>query len=66
MDFTRLLNMLLRMFMNKAIHHGIDYAARRGKREADLTPEERAQAQQARDLAKRARKVARITGRLGR
>ena len=70
MDLNRLLQQLMNMFLrravNKGINMGVDYAARRGKAPAEMTPEERAQAKSARDLAKRARQVSRITRRLGR
>ena len=41
MDVNGLFRMLTRMFLNKAINAGIDYAARRGKPKAEMTPEER-------------------------
>ncbi|QUS36884.1 hypothetical protein GR316_04565 [Falsirhodobacter algicola] len=56
--------MIMRMFMMKVMTKGIDYAARRGKDPATMTAEERAQAQSARGMAKRAQKIARITRRM--
>ena len=68
MDLNRLFQMLMRMFMNKAVNKGIrsatDYAARRGKSPAEMTPEEREQARKAKDLADKARKTARLGRRL--
>lgn len=70
MDLNRLLNMVLRIFVRKGvnwgINKGVDYAARRGKPSGQMTQTDHAQARSARDLAKRARKAARITRRLGR
>lgn len=66
MDLNGLLRMLARMFMGKAINAGIDYAARRGKPEAEMTPEEREQAKKARDMAARAKEIQKATRRLWR
>lgn len=66
MDLNGLFNMLARMFVRSAVDAGVDYAARRGKPEADMTPEEREQTKTARDLAQRAREVSRVTRRLWR
>jgi hypothetical protein len=66
MDLNGLVRMLTRMFMGKAINAGIDYAARRGKPEAEMTPEEREQAQKARDMAARAKEIQKVTRRLWR
>lgn len=66
MDLNGLVRMLTRMFMGKAINAGIDFAARRGKPEAELTPEEREQAQKARDMAARAKEIQKVTRRLWR
>jgi hypothetical protein len=68
MDWSRLLNgvlnQLLRRFLGRTINTGIDYAARRGKDVADMTPDEREQARSAKQLAQRARKISRLTRRL--
>lgn len=68
MDWSRLLNgvlnQLLRRFLGRAINTGIDYAARRGKDMADMTPDEREQARSTKQLAQRARKISRLTRRL--
>lgn len=68
MDLNRLIRMLFNMFMRKAMNKGIrtatDYASRRGKSEAEMTPEERAQARKMRDLADKAKKAARLGRRL--
>lgn len=66
MDLNGLFNMLTKMFLRSAVDAGVDYAARRGKPEAEMTPEERAQAKKARELAQRAREVTKVTRRLWR
>ncbi|MFP5478302.1 MAG: hypothetical protein ACLGIE_01245 [Alphaproteobacteria bacterium] len=60
MDWNRLINQLTRMFLRKAVNKGIDMAARRGKADADLTPEERKRAQSAKQMADKAQKAARL------
>lgn len=52
MNMNRLINMGLRLLMRK----GTDLAANRGKRPADMTPQERKQAQDARQTAQKARR----------
>ena len=64
MDLNRILNMLTRMVMNKAMKKGIDYAARRGKDPATMTPAEKEAARKARDLAEKAQKLSRLGRRL--
>jgi hypothetical protein len=66
MDLNGLFNMLTKMFIRHAVDAGVDYAARRGKPEAEMTPEEREQAKRARDLAGRAKEVQKVTRRLWR
>lgn len=66
MDIGRALQMLLRMMLRPMINLGINYLARRGKPEAEMTPDERLQAGKARELAKRAEQAARLARRLGR
>ena len=66
MDLNGLFNMLAKMVFRGAVDAGVDYAARRGKPEAEMTPEERAQAKRARDLAGRAKEVQKLTRRLWR
>jgi len=70
MNLNSIINKIVNMFVRKAVNHGIDkgigYAARKGKSEAQMTPMERTQAQKGREMAKRARKAASITRRLGR
>jgi len=65
-QIIRLLMRLFRPLLNRGLTKGIDLAARRGKPEAELTPEERAQAKGATDLTKRARQMARFGRRIGR
>lgn len=66
MDLNGLFNMLAKMFVRSAVDAGVDYAARKGKPEAELTPEEREQAKRARDLAVRAKEIQKATRRLWR
>ena len=57
-------NLLIRKAVNKGVDMGIDYASRRGKPVADMTPEDHAQAQSGKTMAKRAKQAARLTRRL--
>ncbi len=66
MDLNGLFNMLAKMFVRSAVDAGVDYAARRGKPEEELTPEEREQAKRARDMAARAKEIQKATRRLWR
>ncbi len=66
MDLNRLLQMLVRTFIKTAVDTGIDHAARKGKPEADMTPAEREEARRARELAARAKEVAKVTRRMWR
>ncbi len=63
MDMNRLISMLTRMFIRSAVKTGVDYAARKGKPEAELTPEERKQAQSAKAMADKAQKASRLARR---
>jgi hypothetical protein len=69
MDLTKLIGMvvntLVRTLVNRGVNAGIDHLARRGKDEAAPTPEEKAQAQAARDTARRARQAAKLVGKIG-
>ena len=56
MNMNRLINMGMRMLMRRGMNAGIDAAARRGKRPEDMTPEERAAAQRARQNTHQARR----------
>ena len=60
MDLNRLFTMLSRMFLRSAMKTGIDFAARRGKPQSELTPEERVQAKNARAMAQKAQRAARL------
>ena len=60
MDWNRLFSMLSKMFIRTAVNKGISFAARRGKDPKDMTPEERKQAQNARQMADKAQKAARL------
>ena len=70
MDANRLFNMLLRpllgRFMNIGINTGIDYAAKRGKSDSELTQADRERARGAKQTAKRARQAGRLIRRMGR
>ena len=52
MNMNRLINMGLRMLMNK----GIEVASNRGKKPEDMTPEERQAAKNTRSQAQKARR----------
>jgi hypothetical protein len=69
MDLNRIFSMALRMLVRRllsmAIGKGVQMASRTGA-SAPASPEDAAQQAQARDLARRARKAARLTRRLGR
>lgn len=52
MNMNRLINMGLRMLMNK----GIDAASRRGKKPEDMTPQERENAKKARSSTQNAQR----------
>jgi len=56
MNVDRLMNMVLRKLMRTGMNKGIDLASRKGKRPEDMTPEERAQAKEASQTAKKAQK----------
>ena len=68
MDLNRLINMLMSMFMKKivnvAVDKGVEYAARRGKPEAEMSDAERAQAQAGREMADRTKQVRNATRRI--
>jgi hypothetical protein len=66
MNLNGLFNTLTRMFVRSAMDAGINYAARRGKPEAEMTPEEREQAKKGRELAQRAKEISKVTRRLWR
>ena len=66
MDLNRLFSMIFRMVFRSAVDAGVDYAARKGKPEAELTPDERAQAQRGRELAQKAKEISKVTRRLWR
>ncbi|MDP2062691.1 MAG: hypothetical protein Q8Q63_04400 [Phaeovulum sp.] len=69
MSIEQILGRVMRLFgrraVNLGINKGIEVAARRGKPEAEMTPEDQAQARAARQTAKRARQAVRLARRLG-
>ncbi len=60
MDLNRLFGMLTRMFISTAVDKGIEFAASRGKPESEMTPEERKQAQTAKETAQRTKRLMRM------
>ncbi|MDZ4086923.1 MAG: hypothetical protein U1E69_08975 [Tabrizicola sp.] len=66
MNLNGLFSMLTKMFVRSAVDAGINYAASRGKPEAEMTPEEREQARKGRELAQRAKEISKATRRLWR
>jgi hypothetical protein len=66
MNLNGLLNMLTKMFIRHAVDAGVKYAAGKGKPEAEMTPEELAQAKRGRELVARAQEVSKVTRRLWR
>ncbi|WP_102110077.1 hypothetical protein [Oceaniglobus roseus] len=63
---NQLVNMIVRMFLNKGINAGIDRMSGGRKPTRDMTPEERAQARAGRQNAKRAKQALRVVRRIGR
>ena len=61
-----IINAVLRQLVNRGVKTGIDYAARGGKPASQMTPADRAQSQDAKALAKRARQAANLARKLGR
>ena len=70
MDISRLLQMIVNIFLRKIISKGIDtgitMAANRGKSPDEMTPQDREQARKARDLGKNARKLSSLARKIGR
>lgn len=60
MDINRLIGMVTKMFVRSAVDTGINFAARKGKPDAEMSPEERKQAQSAKAMANKAKKAARL------
>ena len=61
-----IINAVLRQLVNRGVKSGIDYAARGGKPASLMTPDGRAQTQDAKALANRARQAANLARKLGR
>ena len=70
MNLNQIINMVTRIFIRKGVNWGINKGtqvlARRGKPAASAAPVDPTHANHARDAAKRARKAAAITRRIGR
>ena len=64
MNMNRIVSMVLRRLLGRAMNKGIERAAGGGKAREEMTPEERQQARMARQSAKRARQAARLARRL--
>lgn len=68
MNMNQLINMMIRMVMQKLMNFGIrkgtQLAAGKGKPAAEMTPAERKAARDMRAAVKRARQAARITRRI--
>ena len=62
----QILSMVLRLFMGRAINHGIGLLARRGKDAGAMTAEEKAGAAQTKQSARQARQAIRLMRRMGR
>ena len=62
MDVNRLISLVTRLFLRKAVHKGIEFAAGKGKPEAEMTPHERKQARANKEMASKAERMLR-TGR---
>jgi hypothetical protein len=60
MDINRLIGMVTKMFVRSAVDTGINFAGRKGKPDAEMSPEERKQAQSAKAMANKAKKAARL------
>ena len=66
MNLDQIIRLITRLFMRRGINAGINYAARRGKDPAEMTKEDKAQAQSVKTTAQRARKAGRLVRRIGR
>lgn len=68
MDINRLIDTLMRLFGRKlidvAVKKGVDYAARRGKPESEMSEADRAQAAAGRKMADRTKQIRNATRRL--
>lgn len=58
------IRMFTRKVMNKGMNAGIDYAARRGKDKGEMDADEKQRAKDASQLAKKAKKSARLLRRI--
>ena len=66
MNAERLIRMGMRMLMRKGMNKGVQMASRKGKAPEDMTSEEREQAENAQQMANRARKGLRAARRFTR
>jgi len=70
MNANQIINLIMRMFVRKAVSKGMDAGisriAGRGKAPADMTREERQQAKSAKHSARRARQGLKMSRRIGR
>ena len=65
-QLIRLAMRLLGPLISRGINGGIDRVAGRGKPAGEMTPAERAQARQGKDMVRRARQMAKMARRAGR
>lgn len=61
---NQIFRMVSRRLVGRGVNAGIDYVARGGRRAEDMSAQERAQAQHARQATKRARQAAKLMRRL--
>ncbi len=70
MNLSKLIQMVINIVMRKAINKGVavgvGYASRRGKSQGAMTPDDLAQAHDAKQMAERAKQAAKLARKLGR
>ena len=64
MNVNQLINMLMRRFSRIFINKSIDFAARRGRDPQEMTPDEKARARSAKQMARRAKDAAKLMRRM--
>ena len=63
---SMIINAVIRQFVSRGVKAGISHVAGKGKPVSQMTPEERKQSTDAKQMAKRARQAANLARRLGR
>lgn len=70
MNYSQIISMVMRMFVRKAVNHGmnagINHFAGGGKAPEEMSPEERERAKSARQTAKHGKTAMRMVRRIGR